>query len=102
MEDDMHARVTWLEGSPGRAGEAVSAIRDQALPLVRDAPGFRQLLFLVDRSAGRAMAITLWDTAEDRDATDELANRLRNLPIARWSTELPERFEVLLAAGRDD
>jgi hypothetical protein len=94
----MYARVTWLEGAPSRANEAVLAIERDALPVVRATPGFRELLFLVDRAAGRAMAVTIWDSEEDLDNSEELANRLRNLPAARWSADLPERFEVAVRA----
>lgn len=92
----MYARVTWLEGSPAQAREAIAAMREQAIPAVQAAPGFSEILFLVDREAGRALALTLWETLEDLDESEALAHRLRALPVARWSASGTERFEVAL------
>jgi hypothetical protein len=95
----MHARVTWLEGSPAQAGEAIGGIREQVLPAIRDVAGFAGLWLLLDREAGRAMTLTLWETREDMDASEEAALRLRNLPIARWRAQGTERYEVTLRVG---
>ena len=92
----MYARVTWFEGSPAQAHEAISGMREHAIPAVKSAPGFSELLFLMDREGGRALAVTLWETPEDLDDSEELAHRLRSLPIARWSASGAERFEVAL------
>jgi heme-degrading monooxygenase HmoA len=92
----MYARVTWLEGSPSQAREAIAAMREQAIPAVQAAPGFSEILFLVDRDGGRALAVTLWETLEDLEDSEALAHRLRALPVARWSASGAERFEVAL------
>ena len=98
----MYARVTWLEGSPSQSAEAIRAMREQAIPAIREAAGFSEVLFLVDREGGRALALTLWETAEDLDGSEELARRLRSLPVARWAASGAERFEVVLRVGRSD
>lgn len=92
----MYARVTWLEGSPAQAREAVAAMREQAIPVIEATPGFQEVLFLMDREGGRALALTFWETLEDLEASEELARRLRSLPVARWATSGAERFEVAL------
>jgi heme-degrading monooxygenase HmoA len=88
--------VTWLEGSPEQAREAIEAVRTLALPAIAGAPGFGELLLLIDRDHGRALTITTWEAREDLDASEELARRLRALPLARWTTAGTERFEVVL------
>lgn len=90
----MHARMTWLEGSPADAPAAVAALRRDALPRVRDQPGFEELLFLVDRDGGRAVAITVWSSQEDLENSEDLAQQLRLLPMARWAVSGTERFEL--------
>ncbi len=99
----MYARVTWLEGSPSQAREAIAAMREQAIPAVQATPGFSEILFLVDREGGRALAVTLWETLEDLEDSEALAQRLRSLPVARWAASGAERFEVALRvrAGGD-
>jgi hypothetical protein len=96
----VYARVTWFEGAGERAREAVRGIRELALPAARSAPGFEGLMFLVDRNAGRALAVTLWASLEDLENSEELAGQLRSLPIARWSAGGTERYEVAVRAGR--
>ena len=92
----MFARVTYMEGAPARADQAVVDIRDRALPVTRDAAGFEGLLLLVDADAGRAMAVTFWSTRRDMDGSEDLANSLRHLPDARWAVQAVERYEVAL------
>ena len=92
----MYARVTWLEGSPAQAREAVAAMREQAIPAIEATTGFQEVLFLMDREGGRALALTFWETLEDLEDSEELARRLRSLPVARWATLGAERFEVAL------
>ena len=92
----MYARVTWLEGSPAQAREAIEGIRQQALPSIERAPGFKELILLLDREHGRALTITTWETREDLDASEEMARRLRMLPLARWSVSGTERYEVAI------
>ncbi len=96
----MYARVTWLEGSAERAREAIQAVREEALPAIEGTPGFLELFLLLDRENGRALTITTWETREDLDASEDLARRLRALPIARWSAAGAERYEVVIRKGR--
>ena len=56
----MYARVTWFEGSQTQTREAIAALRELAMPALQTAPGFGELLFLVDREGGQALALTLW------------------------------------------
>ena len=92
----MYARVTWLEGSPSQARDAIEGIRRDALPLIEEQPGFEELILLLDREHGRALTITTWETGEDLDASEETARRLRMLPLARWRVSGTERYEVAL------
>jgi hypothetical protein len=92
----MYARVTWLEGSPSQAKDAINGMRELAIPVLRESPGFVELLFLMDREGGRALALTIWETPEDLEASEEAARRLRGVPLARWASSGVERFEVAL------
>ena len=85
----MYARVTWLEGSPAQARELVAAMREQAIPAIEATPGFQEVLFLMDREGGRALALTFWETLEDLEDSEELARRLRSLPVADGPPQAP-------------
>ena len=60
----MFARVTSFTGTSEQIDTALELFRDQVLPWLRDATGFRGWLGLNDRDAGRTLAITFWATEE--------------------------------------
>lgn len=76
--------------------------KDNVPEEVRQTPGQRLALWLVDRSRGRGVAIALWDTEEALDATEEGVVRTLRTAAARVGGELEtvERFEVAVAAHR--
>ena len=63
---------------------------------MRPLPGFQQLHQGVDRTAGRAAAVSTWDTAEQaqfsRDALGDTIARLQALGV---QFEPPEIYEVI-------
>ena len=63
----MHARVTFVQIVPGKLDEAVDRYRDSVLPAAGQQKGFKglYLLTLTDRSAGKGISITLWETEAD-------------------------------------
>ena len=63
----MNARVTFVQIVPGKLDEAVDLYRDSVLPAARQQKGFKglYLLTLTDRSAGKGISITLWETEAD-------------------------------------
>lgn len=73
----MFARVSIIEGSPERIDEGVRQTRDTIIPEAKKMRGFKGLYSLVDRKTGKEMAITLWETEADLNASTEAANRLR-------------------------
>ena len=71
------ARVSSLEGSPERIDESVRDARESILPRAGQLPGWKGVIGLADRSSGRVKLITLWESADALEATEEQANRLR-------------------------
>lgn len=69
----MHARVSTYEGDVDRLIEGFERQAD----LVRGLDGFAHAYLLVDRTAGRAMIVALWDSAEALDASASRAAHLR-------------------------
>ena len=64
----MHARVNYRQIPPDRMDEAISIYRDSVLPRHIGAKGFKGGLVLTDRGAGKAIAISLWETEADLTA----------------------------------
>ncbi len=68
----MFARVTSFENRPDRIDEAVRIFREDVLPWLSDATGFRGSVVLLDREQARTIVMTFWAT-EDAARDDEAA-----------------------------
>jgi heme-degrading monooxygenase HmoA len=69
----VHARVSSYEGDVARLIEGFERQAD----LVRGLDGFAHAFLLVDRAAGRAMIVALWDSADALEASASRAAHLR-------------------------
>ncbi len=66
-----------IEGPPARIAEAVRNVRERVLPQLQRQDGFKGLISLVEREAGKVIGVTLWESEEALRASEEEANRLR-------------------------
>ena len=71
-----------------------------ALPRAREVPGFVGALDLVDRATGSGLTLTFWETADARDASEEVAARLRDEGASALEADIVgvERYEVATKA----
>jgi len=69
----VHARVSTYEGDVDRLIEGF----ERQTELVRRLEGFAHAYLLVDRGAGRAMTVTLWDTEQALEDSAARAAHLR-------------------------
>lgn len=97
----MHARLSRFAGlPPERIQEMIRQYEEDYLPTLEQSQGFRGTFFGVDWRAGKATAISLWETLEDLEASDRAADEAR---AARLETAGParepivDRYEVVLA-----
>ena len=68
----MYARVVTNPGNPdavNKADEFLDIVRNSVLPAAKSQTGFKGYLLLGDRTTGKTIGITLWETEADRDAT---------------------------------
>lgn len=92
----MHARVSTYEFPPDRADEVIRGFdEDRSLEAI---PGIVEAYMLIDRAAGRAMSVTLWETEAALQASEEEAHliRARATGPAGGSVGRIERYEVAL------
>jgi hypothetical protein len=94
----VYARVIHFAGAPADVERGVAAYREQVLPYVREATGFRGQTVLVDPETGRAMGITLWATEEAMRHYEELGSQFRTLLAETWDTPVTavETYEVVV------
>ena len=89
----MHARVSRFAGlNPERVDATVRQFEEEALGELERQPGFRGITVGVNRKAGQAVAITLWETEADMKHSEELAIRARERAVA---TAGPSREPVV-------
>lgn len=70
----MYARMTFSQVSPDKADEAISIMENSVLPLMRQQKGFKYYCAFTDRTTGKAITVTVWETEEDREASDQASN----------------------------
>ncbi len=103
----MYARVTTFRGSPGASEEAVEEglriLKEQVIPAAQEMRGFKGVVSVGDRTTGKAITLTLWETADAMRESEEAANRLREQAAQAMNeaVESVERYEVLVCDVRD-
>ena len=98
----MHARVTTFPGlAPERIKATVEEFKEQHLPQLEQAEGYRGCWVGVDFTGGRAIAVTFWDTMDAIHATDQLASRARAAAVTRAGVDrerptVIDRYEIVV------
>jgi heme-degrading monooxygenase HmoA len=97
----MYARVNRFQEHTDDLDEATRIARHELVPQLEGVPGFLGVQSLVDRSTGRSLAITYWETEEAMHASETRAGRVRSDAEALTGAELlsVERYEVALRIG---
>lgn len=65
----MNARVVTALFQPGKIDEGVSTFRNVVVPGAKEHPGFKGALMLTDPGTGKMIALTLWETEAELEAT---------------------------------
>jgi heme-degrading monooxygenase HmoA len=94
----MFARVSTISGSPEGIANLETQLRENVVPAARQLPGFKGVLSLADRSSGKTLTVTLWESEQAMKDSEEAANKLRQDAASAMSDEIVsvERFEVVL------
>lgn len=92
----MHARVSTFNSSPVGLRESEEVFRTEKVPQVLSIDGCRGVISLVDYDSGKSIAVTLWQSEEALQASEELANQIRSEAAEASSGQIAsvERFEV--------
>jgi hypothetical protein len=90
----MYARVATFQGDPANVDEGIDMVRSQVESGVAP-PGLEgaKMLMLVDRTTGRGLGITLFDTEEAMRRGDEALNAMNPGAAATQRTGV-EFYEV--------
>ena len=93
------ARLSTLEGDVSRIDEATRHSIENILPRAKQMPGWKGVFSLADRATGKVMLITLWDSPESMQASEEQGEKLRqeNAEAGGGTITGVDRLEVLFA-----
>ena len=72
----MYARATTYRGSPEHVQDAIVHY-EEGIPSIREIAGNRGAFLLVDRSAGKGVGVTLWESEEAMQASRKRADEVR-------------------------
>ena len=94
----MYGRLTIIEGRTDRV-DSLPEPQEETIPRENEMPGLRALYCLIDRSTGRAASLSLWDTREDMEASEERASDQRRQAEANSGGKVVsiDRMEVVNA-----
>lgn len=89
----MYARMTKFVGlPPERIDQALEEFKRGELAELEGQDGFEGIMVLVDRTAGTAAALSLWQDEATMRASERTADRARQSTVALAK---PERFPVV-------
>ena len=95
----MHPRVNTLQMDPQRIDDAIRQLEEQDIPRFREIDGFRGFTVLGDRSSGKVIATSYWDSEEQMRASEDAVKEARQRAAdTGGASEEPqvERYEVAL------
>jgi hypothetical protein len=74
----MQARISTIEGDAGKIDDAVKIINEKIMPALRALEGFTAANFLVDRSAGKLVAVAFYADEAALEGSGEAVGPMRN------------------------
>ena len=96
----MHARLSRFAGLDGeRIDETLQQFQQDALVSLEEQPGFRGITVCVNRAAGQALVLALWETEADMSQSEEVAIRAREQAVATAGPSrepVVDHYEVIL------
>ena len=94
---EVFARVTLGEALPERLDEMTREIGEHVLPALKMQDGFAGILVLANSQSGKVLAVTLWESEQAMNTTEEAAHWLRvfSAEAAGGDVTGVERYEVV-------
>jgi hypothetical protein len=72
----VYARVNETEWNPETVEQGMKLTEETIIPAYQKCEGFRGYILLTEPDADRAMAITLWDTEDQRESSAAVARAM--------------------------
>ncbi|MPZ68080.1 MAG: hypothetical protein GEU71_00935 [Actinobacteria bacterium] len=93
----MQVRISTIEGDAGKIDDAVATINESVLPVLKGLEGFTAANFLADRSSGKMIGLTFWDSESALEASVEAVNPIRTAVVDAMGGKVVsvESFELV-------
>lgn len=93
----MYARMTTIHSPRERMDAGLDKVKDDIVPAIRQTPGFKGIIGLVDRHANTGITISLWEDEQAMQQGEEEITRLRDEAAKAMKAEtepMVNRYEV--------
>jgi heme-degrading monooxygenase HmoA len=67
----MYARTTFTQVRPDKLDEAIRIYHDSIVPAAKQQRGFKNLSLLTDRTSGKCITISMWETEAHLKASED-------------------------------
>src|SRR5438093_7491817 len=96
-EQPMFARLTTIKGTTDKIEDAIRVVENDVIPGAKALDGFRGGYWCTDRTTGKMVALTLFETEKDLQSSEDAAAQLRKTSTEKLGIEVTsvERFEVI-------
>ena len=92
-------RATWIKMPPDQVERAIEFYKTSVLPSLEDLDGFCSASWLINRSSGRGVSSTTFDSQEAMERNREQAKELRNTRTRELGADIVDvgEFELAIA-----
>lgn len=96
----MFARLTTIQGTTEKIADAIRVVENDVIPGQKAIDGFKSGYWCVDRKSGRMVALTLFETEQQLQASEAAATQLRVTSTEKLGFEVKsvDRYEVVARA----
>lgn len=100
----MYARTSTIIAAPSAIDDGIAYVRDEALPAIQEMEGCLGLSLVVDRSTGRCITTTAWETEEALATSRTMVLPLRDRAVQMLGAKPPsvEEWEIASMHRRHD
>jgi heme-degrading monooxygenase HmoA len=95
----LYARMTTIHSPAERMDEGIEKVKDEVVGAIRQVPGFKGIIGLVDRTANTGITLSLWESQEAMEDAEVEGSRLREDAAKAMKAEtepMVNRYEVVL------
>jgi heme-degrading monooxygenase HmoA len=94
----MYARVSTIQGAPGKVDDVTRQTQEQTLPKLQKMEGFKGFVALGDRQTGKMLGVSFWESEEALRATEQAVSSMRSgaAEAADGIVASVEEYEVLV------